>query len=103
MKPGSSVALPRSMTFAPGGTADAPTAAMRVPCTTTTPGDTSRPLRPSNRCAALSTMGDEVGVAEGACAGAAKASERATDRPVRATTARRFIPFPLADARFRRV
>src|SRR5436190_14262059 len=56
MKPGSSVASPRSRTRAPAGTAaSGPTPVMRPPSTTTSPGDCRRPSTPSNRCAASST------------------------------------------------
>src|SRR5688572_27636029 len=64
------------MTLASAGMAAlAPTATILLPCTTTSPGELRLPLRPSNRCAALSTV-----VAAGVCAWAAKASDKATAR-----------------------
>src|ERR1700730_1285573 len=56
MKPGRSVASPRSMTRAPAGTAESePTASMREPRTTTTAGEETVSPRPSNIRAAFKT------------------------------------------------
>src|SRR6266487_5743223 len=56
MKPGRSVASPRSMTRAPAGVAESePTASMREPVTTTTAGEETVSPRPSNIRAAFRT------------------------------------------------
>src|SRR5271154_2071799 len=58
MRPGSSVVSPRSMTRAPVGcVTEAPTARMRSPSTSTSPGVTRRPESMSSKCAACRTMG----------------------------------------------
>src|SRR6478735_994449 len=58
MKPGTSVASPRSITCAPAGaTTSLPTASMVFPRTRMRPGETSLPLAPSNKCAACKTIG----------------------------------------------
>ena len=57
MRPGNSVASPRSITSAPAGSAaPGPMAVIFSPATTTKPGETARSLRPSNIRAALITM-----------------------------------------------
>src|SRR3546814_13434684 len=74
------------MTLAPAGAAAlAPTARILLPWTTTSPGETSAPLRPSNRCAALSTVvvGAGAGAAAGVCAWVEKVNSKAVAKPAR--------------------
>jgi hypothetical protein len=58
MKPGRIVASPKSITSDPSGiSAFAPTPRIFSPKTTTSPGETTRSLTPSNILAALITIG----------------------------------------------
>src|SRR3546814_19756392 len=68
-----------------GAAALAPTARILLPWTTTSPGETSAPLRPSNRCAALSTavVGAGAGAAAGVCAWVETLSRQAVAKPAR--------------------
>ena len=63
ISPGSNVRSPRSMTSAPSGClTTGPASAIRPPCTSTSPGVTTRPFRMSSKCAACSTtVGGEAG------------------------------------------
>ena len=74
--------------------ASPPTASMLVPRTTMRPGDASLPLRPSNRCAACSTMGAAAAGAGGSdCAWVASAPPRQAAKHTRPPTRRR-MRFP---------
>src|ERR1700686_1915586 len=90
MKPGRSVASPRSITSAPAGSGTpGPTAAMRPPRTTTIPGETTVSPRPSNRRAAFSTSARGTIVFGGGGVAGSCAALASGDARVKSATARR--------------
>src|SRR5258708_24935386 len=69
INPGMSVRSPRSITSDPAGRfTDGPASTMRSPCTSTSPGFTTRPLLTSNSRAARSTTVCGVAASAGTCA-----------------------------------
>src|SRR5262245_41988072 len=89
MKPGRSVASPRSIVSAPAGIAlDPPTATMRPSDTTTTPGETTVSPRPSKIRAAFKTI-----VLGGSAANAVRAHARRDARKGSLRILRRYQDF----------